>query len=306
MAQQRFETAVMKIWGETPAHKIHKIGKGAILTGMSLAESLNELNIKPDVTGGDALWTHRSVRDADWYYVCAPKGGGFSGTLDFRNDLGHAEIWDPVTGMITSAEAHRNGKRTIVTLDLPQSGSCFVVFRKKGGFSNVVKRIERNQTSQLIPLSTPWTLTFPKGWGAPSTLQLEELKAWKDLAVSDEAKAFSGTVAYTTTFDIGEIKRGMCFSLDLGHVEMIATVSLNDRPLRTLWTPPHRIDLTDAIRSGRNTLTVEVTSSWFNRLVYDARQPEEVRKTWTINGPSKEEALRESGLLGPVVLTVQK
>jgi hypothetical protein len=51
---------------------------------------------------------------------------------------------------------------------------------------------------------------------------------------------------------------------------------------------------------------VEVTGTWFNRLVYDANQPEDRRKTWTINGPSKDEALRESGLLGPVLITVQE
>jgi hypothetical protein len=47
---------------------------------------------------------------------------------------------------------------------------------------------------------------------------------------------------------------------------------------------------------------IEVTGTWFNRLVYDAGQPEEQRKTWTIDGPKKDAALRESGLLGPVEL----
>ncbi|MDR2138140.1 MAG: hypothetical protein LBP50_01100, partial [Tannerella sp.] len=80
-------------------------------------------------------------------------------------------------------------------------------------------------------------------------------------------------------------------------------VSLNGKKLRTLWTPPYRLDVTDAIKSGKNTLQIEVTSTWFNRLVYDANQPENQRKTWTINGPSKDAELRESGLLGPVRLS---
>jgi hypothetical protein len=83
---------------------------------------------------------------------------------------------------------------------------------------------------------------------------------------------------------------------------MIAVVTLNGKKLRTLWTPPYRLDVTDALKSGENTLQIEVTSTWFNRLVYDASQPEEQRKTWTINGPSKDAALRDSGLLGPVEL----
>jgi len=261
---------------------------------MTLDEALNELNIEPDVTGGDALWMHRSIDGADWYYVTAPKGSGFTGTLDFRNNQGYAEIWDPVTGVMMSAEARRNGNRTSVTLDLPQAGSCFVVFRKNG---KDIKNVEHSQQYHPIALATPWIIQFRDGWRFP----IDELKAWKDLKeLPDEDKAFSGTATYTTTFDAGEIEQGMRFMLDLGRVSMIAAVSLNGKPIRTLWTSPYRLDLTEAIQSGVNKLKVEVTGTWFNRLVYDAGQPEEMRKTWTISGPSKDEALRESGLMGPV------
>jgi hypothetical protein len=51
---------------------------------------------------------------------------------------------------------------------------------------------------------------------------------------------------------------------------------------------------------------VEVTSTWFNRLAYDAGLPEDKRKTWTISGPEKGSPLRESGLIGPVTLVVEK
>jgi hypothetical protein len=82
----------------------------------------------------------------------------------------------------------------------------------------------------------------------------------------------------------------------------ISIVNKYDMALRTLWTPPYRVDLSDVIQQGINTLAVEVTGTWFNWLVYDANLPETERKTWTISGPAKEAALRERGLLGPVVL----
>jgi hypothetical protein len=299
--QKRFDAAVSGIWGETPENGIRDVGKGKVVAGMTLAAALDKLKMEPDVTGGNALWLHRKTDGADWYYVCAPRGSGFCGSLNFRNS-GNVEIWDPVTGTVTPAVSNRSDNRTQVSLDLPQAGSCFVVFRKS---ENAVRRFKNPEPGKLqttIPFAMPWELAFPSGWGAPSSFQVNALKAWKDLDLSAEAKAFSGTATYTTTFDAGKIKKHARFLLDLGRVEMIAAVSLNGKPIRTLWTPPYRVDLTDAVQSGTNTLTVEVTCTWFNRLVYDAGQPENQRKTWTINGPSKDSALKESGLIGPVTL----
>ena len=94
--------------------------------------------------------------------------------------------------------------------------------------------------------------------------------------------------------------------LDLGKVDMIATVKLNGKALATLWCAPYSLDISKAIVEGENELEIEVTSTWFNRLVYDAAQPESERKTWTISGPSANNALRESGLMGPVKLVFGK
>lgn len=300
-AQKRFDAVVSAIWENTPENGIRLVGKGKIVTGMTLAAALEKLKIEPDVTGGKALWLHRKTDDADWYYVCAPKGSGFNGTLSFRNS-GNVEIWDPLTGAMSSADASRSDSSTRVMLDLPQSGSCFVVFRKSGKGASEIKNMHPDKLQQTTPFATKWNLAFPAGWGSPSMVQLNELKAWKDLDLTPAARAFSGTATYTTTFDAENSEKNSRFLLDLGRVEMIAVVSLNGKPIRTLWTPPYCVDLTGSVKSGTNTLTVEVTSTWYNRLVYDAGQPEEQRKTWTINGPKKDAALRESGLIGPVVL----
>lgn len=300
-SQKRFDIAVTSIWGNFQGNGIRTVGKGKVVTGIPLDSALEKLKIEPDVTGGNALWLHRKADSADWYYVCAPKGSGFSGSLNFNN-TGNVEIWDPLTGTVTLATSTQLGSNTQVSLDLPQAGSCFVVFRKTGKVAKQITKSESGKLQQNIPLDMPWKLDFPSGWGAPSSIQINELKAWKDLDLTPEAKEFSGTATYTTTFDAGEIKKNTCFLLDLGRVEMIAVVSLNGHPLRTLWTPPYKVDLTDAVKSGRNRLTVEVTSTWFNRLVFDAGQSEDRRKTWTINGPLKDAAPRESGLIGPVIL----
>jgi hypothetical protein len=87
---------------------------------------------------------------------------------------------------------------------------------------------------------------------------------------------------------------------------MVAEVFVNGKKVRTLWAKPYKADVTEFVKDGGNELRVDVTSTFFNRLVYDAGQPVEQRKTWTIAGPKENQPLRPSGLLGPVrVLTVK-
>jgi hypothetical protein len=302
-AKQRFNAAVKDLWGGA-GKGLRKVGKGHVISGMSIDQALAALKIAPDVTGGDALWAHRSIEGADWYFVTAPKGKGFSGELSFRAKA-EVELWDPVTGTSKPAESQPNADRTTVKLNLAQGGSCFVVFRKKES-TGVAVKFKATEAVATLPISGLWKLAFPTGWGAPEALEIAELKPWKDLDISAEGKAFSGTATYTTTFTIDKTAPDLEYILDLGKVDMAAVVSLNGKEVGKLWAAPYRINLKDFIKQGQNTLSVQVTSTWFNRLAFDAGEPEDKRKTWTIAGPGKGSALRVSGLLGPVKLDVQK
>ena len=133
-----------------------------------------------------------------------------------------------------------------------------------------------------------------------------ELKPWKDLDLSPEGKSFSGTVEYNLSFELPHFKKNRSYQLDLGRVERIAEVWINGKQVQTLWTEPYRADVTAYLQKGENTISIKVTDTWFNRLVYDAGQPEKDRKTWVLKWPDKSASLRESGLLGPVVLRQQR
>ncbi|UOE46593.1 hypothetical protein MTO98_19505 [Mucilaginibacter sp. SMC90] len=300
-AQLQFNTMVKNIWGDGTVKGLRHVGKGIVISGTSLSSALNELKMAPDVSGDTTMWVHRKIEGADWYFVAAPKGKAFKGTVSFRT-TGNAEIWDPVNGSIKAIAAQKNGHRTSVNLDLPQAGSCFVVFRH----DNNIEKVPATTLASTQAIGNNWTLEFPDGWGAPQSVQLSELKPWKDIDMPAEGKSFSGTVAYTTTFEAGKADTSNNYILNLGNVAMIAKVIVNGKDAGTVWAAPYQLDITKVLVPGKNTLKVEVTSTWFNRLVYDAGQPEDKRKTWTIEGPSKDNALRVSGLLGPVTLLTEK
>lgn len=153
-----------------------------------------------------------------------------------------------------------------------------------------------------VTLSGPWNLAFPSGWGAPKSMEVSKLASWTDLDLPAEAKAFSGTATYTTEFAVESIGPETRVELDLGRVEVIASVQINGKPAGCVWLAPYRLDITRLVKPGTNRLSIEVTNTWFNRLVYDAGLEKAARKTWTISGPAKGSPLKPAGLLGPVVV----
>ena len=293
-AQQRFDNAVKALWGNASEGNLTTIGKGRLLSGVSIEKAIQMIGIKQDVQG-DVRWLHRKVKGADWYFITPEKQQAFQGKVKFLAQ-GGAEMWNPITGEITPIHAERDGEYATIELDLPKAGSCFIVFNH----NKEQKNVEKVQLANTQSIDNKWTLQFPEGWGAPAELEMESLAPWCSLPMSDEGKAFSGSATYTTTFNwSGENKQ---VTLDLGKVSMIAEVFLNDQKVRTLWCTPYEADITEFIKEGENKLQIKVTSTWFNRLSYDASLPEAERKTWTISGPSADAQLKEYGLLGPVNL----
>ena len=296
-AQRRFKKAVRAIWGKATEGKLGRVGKGAVLSGVTIEQALDILAVPADVKGSGVRWLHRRINGADCYFVTPQQGKSFTGKVQFRAE-GCAELWNPVTGKMFAVDGECKDGYTSVDISLARGGSCFVVFHNSTPAGKEPKILVENETQ----INGEWLLLFPAGWGAPDSLRIKELKPWNRLDVSAEAKAFSGTVTYKTSFVADSKMLSAPLQLDLGNVNMIAVVKVNGKKVGTLWCAPYSLDISAAAIEGENELVVEVTSTWFNRLVYDASLPENERKTWTISGPSADKPLRECGLMGPVRL----
>jgi len=83
----------------------------------------------------------------------------------------------------------------------------------------------------------------------------------------------------------------------------MARVKLNGKDLGVVWCAPWQVDITAAVKAGRNTLEIDLVNTWHNRLVGDAGLPTDQRRTFltakTVDGNA---ALLPAGLLGPVTL----
>jgi hypothetical protein len=266
---------------------------------------------------GPFAFCHRSDSADDIYFVC---GTGRT-NVAFRAKADHVEIWDAVTGERAAAvsAAMLNG-RTSVTLDLPENGSAFVLFRNDKDYGGAVtgqRPAPANHGTDVRPakvLDGAWDVDFQKGRGAPEHSVFGELTDWT--ASRDEGiRHFSGTAVYRKTFTLAEEETRAKW-LDVGRVGVIARIVLNGSDCGVAWTAPWRVDVGGRLRAGKNELEIEVTNTWVNRLIGDAALPEGKRLTQSFfhfrDGPrnglpifagyASTDALQPSGLCGPVRL----
>ncbi len=151
-----------------------------------------------------------------------------------------------------------------------------------------------------------WEINFDPKWGGPEKVLVDELKSWTEF--TDEGiKYYSGAATYHKSFSLSkkEIKNNKLL-LDLGNVQEMASIKINDQQFPVKWSALFVFDITKYVKAGLNSLEVEVVNMWPNRLIGDRKLPKEERFTKTnINKFDAEDAekyLRASGLLGPIKL----
>jgi len=165
----------------------------------------------------------------------------------------------------------------------------------------------------VITLQQPWQLTFQENRDVPTQLTLDKLISLTELTPV-ALQHYSGTISYQTTFTLDKsmLREDQQLQLDLGEVGVIARVSLNGKALGELWSRPLVVNINDAAKAGKNMLTVEVATTWLNRLLGDLKypkqfpdssQPKDFNTDVTFDiKMTKNDALQPSGLMGPVTL----
>ena len=271
-------------------------GKGHVMTDKNLTEAFAKLKVPADVTcPPDILWKHRQDGSADIYFVSNQKEKERIETISFRMTGRAPELWWPESGKIESVPFTEKDGRTEISLPFDPAGSVFVVFRDKKSEAPLGKR----GFEKMAEINGPWEVEFPS-----KQVTFDKLISWPE--DSDPAiKYFSGTATYRTEFQVAKVNPDLY--LDLGIVHSIAKVRVNGQDLGILWKLPYRVDVSSALKPGKNTLEVEVVNTWHNRLIGDKQPGVTKPETFTsCKVGAATTSLTPSGLLGPVTIQVNK
>jgi len=292
------------LWGDGST-KTHLLGKGRVYTDMEGA--LAGENMHPDVAfeGGAGkaglLSLHRRSPDADIYFISNQNDQVQTVTATFRVDGRAPELWRAETGdaeKLSYAKAD-GGVRTPLRLEPYEA--VFVVFRRPA--QSTAWTAPATEQRVLASIEGPWRVTFEPGRGAPASARFDHLISWPK-ASDPGVRYFSGAATYAReiTVDPAWLATNHRVQLDLGQVYELARVSVNGKLVGTAWRPPYQLDITKAVKPGRNELTIEVVNLWPNRLIGD-KQPGASPVAVAPQSPYRADSpLLPSGLVGPVKL----
>ncbi len=334
-------------------------------------DALAAFNVKPEIIikADSAQYIkglHRKGDQGDVYFIANMYSKPQQLEVSFMISGMQPEIWNAENGTITNAPVWQDKDgRTSVLLALEDHQSMFVVFRKKYEGSrhavSVLGNIELKDTKLIAGDEKEIAVTYSNGekqrlnLAAPSTSPLEglwsvnfqpkleqsfsmEFPSLIDFSEHPDSrvKYFAGTASYKIVFSSEQVAGNKQYLLDMGILNDIVSVRLNGKDLGVDWYPPYQIDISNALKQGRNELEISVTTNWANRLIGDEKEPADFEwgadreqfgramksfPNWFINNQPRpstgrkgfllwyyyrpDSNLKPAGLVGPVKITAR-
>ncbi len=258
----------------------------------------SEYNIEADAVLPEGIaFAHRDDgKRGDIYFLSNQENRERRFTASFRNaDYKKVVLFDAVNNrrFVPDSVAVK-GSRTEVGITLPPYGSVFAELLSDVQPEVTVEHLVNERETG----NTDWTVEFC------STGRKIKLGTLCDFSQSDEPeiKYYSGTMTYTSAFTFRQKKQGRVM-LNLGRVCDMAHVYVNGIDCGTAWTAPYEVDVTEALKRGRNNLQIVVVNTWRNALLGAESGQPPFEGIWTnARYRMKETGLLPSGLLGPLKL----
>ncbi|GAB2606376.1 glycosyl hydrolase [Spirosoma areae] len=273
---------------------------------------LSEMGVQKDVdiTGAKSkiLYVHRQTADrdgggaafrpTDLYWLDNRSDDTNEATISFRVTGKVPQLWNPQTGKTETVSYQIKDGRTIIPLKFESWEAYFIVFAEKTTVASYTKPAVTEST--VARVEGNWKVSFQEGRGAPAQTQFNQLASWSENTDAG-IKYFSGTATYENTVNVPTVAKNKQYVLDLGEVKNMAEVLVNGKNVGIAWKKPFQVDITDALKSGQNTVQIKVTNLWVNRLIGDAQPGVTNKITFTTMPFYKADSpLLPSGLLGPV------
>ena len=253
-----------------------QLGKGRVVLGSDYRETLAQCGVQAEElkTKFGMQYIRRCNDMGHHYFISALQPKGMDGWVTLSVDDADAMIFDPVSGMKGHAATRHTDDGLQVYLQL-KSGQSLIVQTFDAAVTAEPWRYLKPQTIALA-LDHGWKFGFDQ-----CNYDIDRLCSWTMLDIPS-ATTMMGTGCYALTFDLPAIVADE-WILDLGDVRESARVRINGKEVGTAWCVPFQLSVGEYLKSGTNTIEVEVTNLPANRIAELDRQQVPWRRFKEIN-----------------------
>lgn len=290
------------------------VGKGAFLISNDLEALLSAAGVKHEEIAGKGLsFIRRKNSNGKVYFINNRSEKIIYEWVPLRTKAASVFFFEPMFGDIRSAKYRTNPQgETEVLLQLQPHQSMIVQTYGSAKKGNAYAYLKPAGSS--VELKNDWNVSFLAGGPVlPKSYTTANLASWTES--SDEAKNFSGTATYLTTF-AKPSGTTQAWILDLGKVHETAEVLLNGKRIATLVGPTFRLTIPASLLKATNKLEVVVANLMANRIIYMDKNNLPWKIFYNTNMPARKAENAKnglftaagwkplpSGMLGPVTLT---
>ena len=255
-------------------------------------------SIAPDVVLPEGIaYAHRAGDGEDIYFLSNQTNQEQTFKPTFRQNDGTAVVYNPVTDENTPY---------LGTVTLPPYGSLFICYGQNGVSLAEKRPLSERETAFLSEEKQvePWEISFRE---SGLTLKDQQLFDWSKHE-NEKIRYFSGHARYTTAWKLKRKnlpkKRAW---LSLPNVKDIAHVWINGKDCGYAWTAPYEVEITGALKKGKNKIEIEVVNTWHNALRGADQGKAPYEGIWTnAKYRAKGDNLLPAGLVEQPALIIEK
>jgi hypothetical protein len=243
------------------------------------------------------------------YFIANQTGQPVDGWMPLGRAAQSAAQMNPRRGGAGIATVRQHDGAAEVYLQLAPGESFFIKTLSSRDAAGA-RSLHLHPAGSVIPLAGDWHVTATRGGPElPSPFVMHGFGSWT--SQGGEWERFGGTARFETEFTVPADAKADDWLLDLGDVRETARVFVNGKETDLVWSLPMRTKIGAFIKTGVNTLALEVTNLPANRIRDLDQRKVEWKKFHEINFvnifyrpfDASKWPLQPSGLLGPVTLT---
>lgn len=319
MGWEERKEQLAEIWRQLPftdngnSLKQAEWGQGKVILSGDLVAAMNHLGVKRESLVDSGLkFIRRDLDNGKYYYLVNHTAGPVDEFLSLTYQGKSVVLMDPQQGSMGLASIHQKGDEALVRVQL-DAGEAMTVHVSEDEAAMASPWNYADGIPEMRDMDGGWQLTFVAGGPElPAARELKKPMDWTSLG-DNQADVFSGQATYETNFNI-ELEKDAKYVLDLGDVRESARVWVNGADAGYAFGIPFKLDVSQYLREGSNSLKVEVANLMANRIRDLDQRGIEWRNYHEINFvnidykpfDASDWKIMPSGLVGPVKMNIYR